>query len=78
MPETRFTEHPALHVDPRLGFLGLHRRPMFDYFSYLRLFEKIFIIRHLFHFDILCHKKTFSERHSLFFVVVQSEVTSEI
>ena len=31
MQETRFTEFPALSVD----LLGLHRRPMFDYFSYL-------------------------------------------
>ena len=35
MSKTRFTEFPALSVDPRLGFLGLHRRPMVDYFSYL-------------------------------------------
>ena len=35
MPETRFTEFPALSVDPRVGFLGLHRRQMLDYFSYL-------------------------------------------
>ena len=34
-PETRFTEFPALSVHPRVGFLGLHRRPMFDYFSHL-------------------------------------------
>ena len=32
MPETRF---PALSVDPR--FLGLHRSPMVDFFSYLLL-----------------------------------------
>ena len=30
MPETRFTEFPALSVDPRVG-ISL----MFDYFSYL-------------------------------------------
>ena len=35
MPETRFTEFPALSVDPGLGFLGLHRIPVFDYFSHL-------------------------------------------
>ena len=34
MPETRFTEFPALCIDPVLGFLGLHRAPMIDYFSY--------------------------------------------
>ena len=28
MPETRFTEFPALSVDPRVGILDLHRRPM--------------------------------------------------
>ena len=37
MPETRFTSFPALSVDPSLGFLGLHRRPMMDYFFYLLL-----------------------------------------
>ena len=35
MPETRFTDFPALSVDPKVGILGLHRRPMLDYFSYL-------------------------------------------
>ena len=33
IPETRFMEFSALSVG--LGFLSLHRRPMFDYFSYL-------------------------------------------
>ena len=36
MPETRFTEFPA---SSGLGFFGLHRRPMVDYFSFL-IFEK--------------------------------------
>ena len=40
MPETEF---PALSVDSRLGFLGLHRRPMIDYFSYI-LLNKIILI----------------------------------
>ena len=34
MPDMRFTEFPALSVDPRSGFLGLHQRLMIDYFSY--------------------------------------------
>ena len=33
--ETRFTEFPALSVDRGMGFLCLHWRSMFDYFSYL-------------------------------------------
>ena len=33
MPETGFTKFLALSVNPRLGFLGLHWRPMIDYFS---------------------------------------------
>ena len=32
MPETRFTEFPALSIDPRVGISLLPRRPMFDYF----------------------------------------------
>ena len=36
IPETRFTEFPALSVDQGLGFLGLHWRLMIDYFSYLK------------------------------------------
>ena len=35
MPETRSTEFPALSFAQWFGFLGLHWRPMFDYFSYL-------------------------------------------
>ena len=35
MPETRFAEFPAISVNLRVGFLSLHHRPMFDYFSYL-------------------------------------------
>ena len=36
-PETRFTEFPALSVDPRAGYLGLHRRPMIE-FLFLPIF----------------------------------------
>ena len=32
MPETRFTEFPALSVDRGLGCLSLHQGPMIDYF----------------------------------------------
>ena len=67
MLEVRFTEFPALSVDLRVGILALHRRPMFDYVSYLC---------HFFH--VLCCITTFSERHSGFIMVVQSDVTSEI
>ena len=31
MPETRFTEFRHYPLTRGLGFLGLHRRPMFDY-----------------------------------------------
>ena len=34
MPETRFTEFPALSLTRGLEYLGLHRRPMFDYFFF--------------------------------------------
>ena len=37
MPETRFTEFPALSVDSRVWIHGLHRIPMTDYFFYLFL-----------------------------------------
>ena len=39
MPETRFTEFPALSLDPMAGGPGLYQRPMTDNFSYL-LIEK--------------------------------------
>ena len=35
MPETRFTEFPALSMSPRVWISRLYWRPMFDYFSYL-------------------------------------------
>ena len=35
MPETRFTEFPALSVARGLGSFRLDRRPMTDYFCYL-------------------------------------------
>ena len=41
MPETRFTEFPALSLTRGLGFLGLHRGPMIDFF-YLLLEESTF------------------------------------
>ena len=47
MPETKFTEFPALFVDQRLEFLGLHRRLMFDIF-FLSLTLKAIIYHSLF------------------------------
>ena len=44
MPETKFFEFSALSVDPRVGISRLHRRPMFDYFSYLFHLKLLFII----------------------------------
>ena len=37
MPETRFTEFPALFIDQRVEISRLHPRPMIDYVSYLLL-----------------------------------------
>ena len=38
MSQMKFTLFPALFIDPtRLRYLGLHLRPMIDYFSYLLL-----------------------------------------
>ena len=34
MWETRFTEFPALSVDPRVVISRSHRKAMFEYFSY--------------------------------------------
>ena len=45
MPETRFTSFPALSVDP----ICLHRRRMFNYFSFLCHYSVSNIIRHFFH-----------------------------
>ena len=50
MPETWFTGFPALFVNRGLGFLGLHRRPMFDSFLTYDIKIHYFIIRHFFHF----------------------------
>ena len=53
---------------------------MFDYFSYVMTLKLLFNInRHFFHFfHILRRITTFSERHSVFFEVVQNDITSEI
>ena len=63
MPETRFTEFPALSVDQRLCYLGLHRRAIIDYFSYL-LLNKTVLFPHFF-YNIL-RITVNSERHSEF------------
>ena len=34
MPQTRFIEFSAFPLTRGLGFLCLHRRPMFDFFTY--------------------------------------------
>ena len=80
MPETRLTEFPALSVDHRVEiswrFLGLHRSPMFDYIIFLTYDIKnchLFLpfVSFFFFFDILRCISNFSERHSVFFAVVQ-------
>ena len=78
MPETRFTEFPALSVDPRVGILGLHRRPIFNYFLTFDIYNYYLSVVISFIFDILRRIKTFSEHYSVFFVVKQNDVTSEI
>ena len=35
MPETKFTEFPALSVDPRVGIFGSALGTDFDYLSYI-------------------------------------------
>ena len=81
MPETRFTEFPALSFDPRVGIsrsasetdVWLAFLPMT-----LKIYYSSFVI--FFHFfDILRRITTFSERHSFFFSWWRkSDVTSEI
>ena len=39
MPETRFTEFPALSIDPRVGTSQSASGQMIDYFSYLQYLE---------------------------------------
>ena len=74
MPETSF---PALSVYRGLGFHGLHRRPMFDYFCYdFKICYLSFVISII--FDILLHITIFSKRHSVFSWWCKSGVTSEI
>ena len=43
MPETRFTEFPALSVDPRVGISRSHQRPMFglNIFYFLNKYDNI-------------------------------------
>ena len=78
MPETRFNAFPAFSVYPRLGFLGLHRRRMFDYFSYVRHQKYYLSFVICFILNTLCRITTFFERHSVFFVEDIRDVTSEI
>ena len=52
MPGTRFTKFPSLSVARGLGFLGLHRRPMIDYFSYL-FSEKIEVLKGIFTINVV-------------------------
>ena len=73
MLETSFSEFPALLVDPRVGI-----RPMFDYFLIYDIKNYILAFVNSFIFDILRRTTTFFECHSVFLVVVQKYVTSEI
>ena len=63
MPETRFTEG--------LGFLGLHRRTMIDYLSYLLLvvFERVFV-----YYFLKRYMTANSERQSEIFVMARKHL----
>ena len=73
MPETGFTQFPALSVDPRVGIsrsasdtdVGLNFLTCHIKNCYL-----LSIISFI--FDILRRITTFSKRHSVFFAVVQN------
>ena len=69
MSETRFTEFPALSVDPRLGFLGMHRRPLFDYLHIYDISNYLSLVISFMLTFYVAYRPTFSERHSVFFVV---------
>ena len=68
MPETRFTEFPVKSVGPRFGkSLGLHRIPMYDYFTNeIKNYFSSLIISII--FDSLRGILTFFECHSVFSV----------
>ena len=70
MPETRFTEFPALSVDPRVGISrSASETDVLLYFTYDINNHLSFVISFI--FDILRRITSFSERHSTFFMVVQ-------
>ena len=86
MPEMRFTEIPTVSLDPRVKIspsasesgVWLFFLPMsfkiIIYHSHVFFFFLFFV----FFFDTLRRITTFSERHSVFLVVVISDVTSEL
>ena len=70
MPETRFTEFPALSVDPRVGISQSASETdacIFFLPMTIKLFKVSFGISFI--YDILRHITTFYECHSVFFVV---------
>ena len=69
MPETRFTEFPALFVDPRFGIsLSASETDVIFFFTYdIKNDYVSFVISFI--FDILCRITIFSERRSMVFVV---------
>ena len=72
MPQTRFTEFPALFVDPRVGIFRSALETN-DWLFFLSMKFKVMIGQKPFSFifDILRRITTFSERHSVFSVVMQ-------
>ena len=71
MPGTRFTEFPALFVDPRVEISHSAWRPLFDYFLTFVIKNYYLLSVFSFIFDILRCITTFSERHLVCFAVVQ-------
>ena len=66
MPEKKFTEFPALSVDPRVGTW----RPVIDYFFYL-FSEKIEVLKENI-YNLRCMTAN-TERHPAFFVTAREE-----
>ena len=72
MLEMRFTEFPALSVDPRAGISRSAPETDVWLFSLPMTLKKYYVLLVISYiFDILRRITTFPERHSVFFVVVQ-------
>ena len=79
MPETWFTEFPELSVDLRVG-VSPPASETNVWLFFLPMTIKIIIYQSSFLLFLTFYvaKRPFSERHSVFFMVVQNDVTSVI